>query len=623
MNKNKEQIKEIFGNFFKKWLNKEKKKNITSQPPMQPAVDEPTVQSKFPSRRKPREKQLTLPLNRTNKTQMSLPLDVPKKPDTYTQGTEFVKIAKALDKFYKTQAREEKKKKDLERLYRELKKRKKLGNPRTDDIELSELTSMIKENFDQEYGDGYTNDYQRAFAHSQTTTPRENATKKAKELAKQGKFVVLVEAPVYCKSTDACLGSSIVIHKVCNTREEAEGEQEKFNVAEHSDERVYIIGPDNLEPKQHKDTNSDDVPFQEGVGYVHDKDMKKDPKHIPGERWRIKFQSDSDLKKHGNTEMSSVKEGISKQDLKSVIKELVSEMWDSKNDVNGDEVHDKLNEASDWNPQPLPKDERQVSEIIHGLKEGTGVFFSYDNQTGHSSDWIWIECVSNGDAYTYYMSVSGNRGKVELDDDSMIDDVAKEVSKGGYHFFAIQSVQGYKKPAYYPQHPEDDQEVGEYEKYGADQPEPQYENKSHVNEVLGDYDAMIKFVQSLPAEEINKITVISQKLNIGAYDAIIEYLKQVQLQKKKGGKSQKNESGLSDPFAVQQQITNFITPRNVAKHVISKPIKNSATGEWVVKWMTNGKRDENKTYYTDDEQDAKLTAKQMMKHASQMNATGK
>jgi len=139
--------------------------------------------------------------------------------------------------------------------------------------------------------DGYSNDYQRAFAHSQTTTPRENDTKKAVELAKQGKFVVLIEAPMYCKSTDACLGSNIGIHKVCNTRDEAEKEQEKFNNAESSDERVYIIGPDNVEPKQHKDEPSadDDVPFEEGVGYVYDKDMKKDPKHIPGERWRVKF----------------------------------------------------------------------------------------------------------------------------------------------------------------------------------------------------------------------------------------------------------------------------------------------------------------------------------------------
>lgn len=54
-------------------------------------------------------------------------------------------------------------------------------------------------------------------------------------------------------------------------------------------------------------------------------------------------------------------------------------------------------------------------------------------------------------------------------------------------------------------------------------------------------------------------------------------------------------------------------------HVISKPVKDTSTGELVVKWMTNGKRDERKTYYTDDLKDAQDTALQMQKHASEMN----
>ena len=56
-------------------------------------------------------------------------------------------------------------------------------------------------------------------------------------------------------------------------------------------------------------------------------------------------------------------------------------------------------------------------------------------------------------------------------------------------------------------------------------------------------------------------------------------------------------------------------------HVISKPVKNISTGEWVVKWMTNGKRDEDKTYYTDDLKDAQDTAIQMQKHANELNST--
>ena len=250
--------------------------------------------------------------------------------------------------------------------------------------------------------DGFSNDYQRAFAHSQATTPRENQTEKAKQLAKTGKFVVLVGHPVYCRTTDAVLVISTTIEKVCNSREEAEKELEKFKMVEHSDDHVSIIGPDNLEPKQHKDTPGDDVPFQEGVGYVYDKDMKKDPKHIPGERWRVKYE-----------------EGFSKSELRGVIKELINEMWyGSKNDVEGDETHD----------------------------------------------------------------------------------------------------------------------------------EP-------VNEIFDTYTELEKFVKQLPAEEIKKITTISQEMGLGAFDSIVEYLRRIEKAKKQKPQKQLKESSEWNP---QLKPTRFI-----------------------------------------------------------------
>lgn len=56
--------------------------------------------------------------------------------------------------------------------------------------------------------------------------------------------------------------------------------------------------------------------MEEGAGWGTTKDIKKDPKHIDDpktgkmERWRIKFDSSRDLKKHGNTEKSSVNENV-------------------------------------------------------------------------------------------------------------------------------------------------------------------------------------------------------------------------------------------------------------------------------------------------------------------------
>jgi len=55
------------------------------------------------------------------------------------------------------------------------------------------------------------------------------------------------------------------------------------------------------------------------------------------------------------------------------------------------------------------------------------------------------------------------------------------------------------------------------------------------------------------------------------------------------------------------------------KHIISKPVKDVSTGEWVVKWMTDGKRDENKTYYTDDLKDAQDTSIVMSRNAAELN----
>ena len=53
------------------------------------------------------------------------------------------------------------------------------------------------------------------------------------------------------------------------------------------------------------------------------------------------------------------------------------------------------------------------------------------------------------------------------------------------------------------------------------------------------------------------------------------------------------------------------------KHTISKPVK--VDGEWVVKWMTNGKRNEDRTYYTDDKKDALDTMSEMIKQAEKFN----
>ena len=54
-------------------------------------------------------------------------------------------------------------------------------------------------------------------------------------------------------------------------------------------------------------------------------------------------------------------------------------------------------------------------------------------------------------------------------------------------------------------------------------------------------------------------------------------------------------------------------------HRIGKPRKNYQTGEWIVPWLVNGRRNEDRTYYTDDRKDAEDTSRLMQAQAERFN----
>ena len=106
----------------------------------------------------------------------------------------------------------------------------------------------------------------------------------------------------------------------------------------------YYHNPDTGQDEPIGTENDVEVQKQqyEGVGYVYAKDRAKDPKSIPGEHWRVKFQSETDLKKHGNTEKSKVDETISKENTPAITAEVIfrrfsywdiSRIWKKYNDV--------------------------------------------------------------------------------------------------------------------------------------------------------------------------------------------------------------------------------------------------------------------------------------------------
>lgn len=290
----------------------------------------------------------------------------------------------------------------------------------------------------------------------------------------------------------------------------------------------------------------------EGVGYVYAKDRAKDPKSIPGEHWRIKFGSEKDLKKHGNSEMSSVNEmqdievpdmnstdtverrptgridepgadaalvdlykgnshnsmsenKISKAELKQIIRELVNETFDNK-----------LNEIEEG--KPLQKNKDFISNLIFRLKEGEYIWFSADKH-GTLAGGYGIEKKVEGDEYVY-KTIGEYPDYLEEED---IQRIAQEVATDKYaNFYLILTIPDYKK---YPNRYEDDQALGSYELNGPDRPEPQFENNSDdkewsIRNHLG-HEVGTVITNSDPiAEYATKVSTSSEKLRKMGYTAV-------------------------------------------------------------------------------------------------------
>jgi hypothetical protein len=230
-------------------------------------------------------------------------------------------------------------------------------------------------------GDGYSNQSQRAFAHSKMTTPINNDTEKAKELAKQGKYVVVVTDDVHCKSTDAVLGCSVSIYKVCDNAQEANDVIAKLHTENGGDIRADIISPESLKPKQQPDstpTSNDDVPFEEGYG---EGDMKKDKKKaFANARWTVKFNEiKSIIKDVINEELGSLPQ-FESVDPSQITPEIIQAMRNWAKDCQWRDVSDEAE-----------IDEMPDSEIISGVAQnydGGIEAFIADSQPTHANQQV-------------------------------------------------------------------------------------------------------------------------------------------------------------------------------------------------------------------------------------------
>ena len=222
-------------------------------------------------------------------------------------------------------------------------------------------------------------------------------------------------------------------------------------------------------------------PQTEGVGYVHAKDRAKDPKSIkkPGggtEHWRIKFQSASDLKKHGNTEKSKVTES----QLKGVIRELVDEIMDGE----------RLEEVTMPQSKPTPNNPDDLWKLIDSIDYGQSIsFYNPKNPSPNTTaPWIYIKKVlSHGgsgheqsgfnlnieprmDAKTQKSVLVGTenlRSEDDVTEDEVslaLEVVAKNVKILSMYYIETEETPPKKKP--YEGDP--DHDLGDYEKFGPD-----------------------------------------------------------------------------------------------------------------------------------------------------------
>jgi len=134
---------------------------------------------------------------------------------------------------------------------------------------------------------------------------------------------------------------------------------------------------------------------------------------------------------------------------------------------------------------PLRRDLNFILNLIHGLKEGQEIFFSKDNETGHRGSTAWIKKASNGREWELH----AGGDLVEhpyLESDEDIEELAKEILANHIYYYSIYPIPGYEAPRH-REEPDDSQEVGDYERNGADPITAQYEHKTTMKKELLEY----------------------------------------------------------------------------------------------------------------------------------------
>jgi len=126
----------------------------------------------------------------------------------------------------------------------------------------------------------------------------------------------------------------------------------------------------------------------EGFGWGSRKDSVKDPKHIKGEFWRIKYQSTKDLKKHGDKlGGQKIEENMKHNKLKNIIQECISEVINEYKEEDEIKLIGRIRDIA-FKAKDLIEPHLQQGALatIYGLTNQLVAMHKKDSHTGNIKD---------------------------------------------------------------------------------------------------------------------------------------------------------------------------------------------------------------------------------------------
>lgn len=344
--------------------------------------------------------------------------------------------------------------------------------------------------------------------------------------------------------------------------------------------------------------------FGEGCGWGMPKDIAKDPKHttnkITGknQRWTVKFQSSEDLKKHGNTEKSPVNESFEQNGRTPAEPMKLTNMILSMG--SGESVIFFTNQGNRGPMihivrRPSQAGQQVQSEFVFDVEDQKKKkqIITQQSQVEKLADSIVKQKLTRYMGNYQTPTYPKTKGSEPISNPQVTSGQLKEVIKE-----LIDEVEiGFNQKRLKKNINEGDPTLNkEYIIWAKSGPATVYfvDSQSQGPRMVQNAQSM---ATRFPSEEVvrNKILQLKQK-----YPGIKKF-----------------DFEIVGPKTGEQVWKPHGPKEFELGHQVLKPVKKG--DEWIVKWVTNGKIDRDKTYFTDDRKDANDTYELMNYNAFMLN----